>query len=80
MPLVITTLERQILNAFQTVEGATDGRAAQQQLASLLAQAIDSYIRSAIITLPPGQLVSGTAGPTPVVAATSATSPPATIS
>jgi hypothetical protein len=43
---------------------------AQQDLAKALATAIDSYIKSATVTVTPGQVVVGTAGPVPVAATT----------
>lgn len=81
MPLIKPLLEIQILTAFQKMSSSgKDIAAAQQDLAKDLATAIDLYIKSATIivppgqassgTNPPGQLVTGVAGTFPVVAAT----------
>jgi hypothetical protein len=71
MPLIKPVLELQILTAFQKMSNAeTDMATAQQDLAKALATAIDSYIKSATVTVTPGQVVVGTAGPVPVAATT----------
>ena len=80
MSLVKTVLEGQILAAFQKMTtGETDLAKAQQDLAKDLAAAIDAYIKTATIIVLPGQVVTGTAGPVPVVAVTVSPSAPATI-
>jgi hypothetical protein len=59
MPLIKPLLENQILLAFKKL--STSGKSleqAQKDLAKELANAIDIYIKSALITVPPGQLVS----------------------
>ena len=81
MPLIKPLLEVQILTAFQKMSNSgKDIASAQQDLAKDLATAIDLYIKSATIIVPPGQasqgtnapgqLVAGTAGPVPVIAST----------
>jgi len=81
MPLIKPLLEAQILAAFQKMSNSEKNQAqAQIDLAKDLASAIDSYIKQATIIVNPGQLVTGTAGTYPVVAATTAPSTPATIS
>jgi hypothetical protein len=71
MPLIKPVLELQILAAFQKMSNSeTDMAQAQQDLAKDLATAIDAYIKSATVIVNPGQAVTGTAGPTPVVAST----------
>jgi hypothetical protein len=80
MPLVKTVLEGQILAAFQKMTtGENDLAKAQQDLAKDLATAIDAYIKTATVIVSPGQVVTGTAGPVPVVAATVSPSAPAII-
>jgi len=72
MPLVVTTLETQIKNAFTAAFSAKNStpEASIDLLASQLALAIDTYIKSAQVN--PGQVVIGTGGgvPGPVTAAT----------
>lgn len=64
MPLVKSLLEQQIYTAFKKMQSATkDTETAQRELAKDLAIAIDSYIKSATIIIPPGQSVSGTNAP-----------------
>lgn len=81
MPLIKPLLEVQILTAFQKMSNSSkDIASAQKDLAKDLADAIDKYIKSATIIVPPGQasqgtnapgqLVAGTAGTFPVIAAT----------
>ena len=67
MPLIKPVLELQILAAFQKMSNsATDMATAQQELAKELATAIDAYIKSATVIVPPGQTVAsaGTVGST----------------
>ena len=82
MPLVKIKLEQDIFVAFKRMSNSgKDIDEAQRELAKDLASAIDSYIRSATIIVPPGQVISGAGGgPAPVVGATSAPSPTAIIS
>lgn len=98
MPLIKPLLEVQIFAALQEMFANTSDPppVAQRKLAKKLATAIDSYIKSATIIIPPGQatttipgqVVAGAAGPVPVVGSTtspgpgvtSSPSPPATIS
>lgn len=75
MPLIKPLLELQILTALKKQSlSHKDISVSQQELAADLATAIDSYIRSALITVPPGQLVVGVsasaAGPGVVTAST----------
>ena len=78
--LITTVLEAQILAAFQKMTtGETDLATAQRTLAKDLATAIDAYIKTASIIIPPGQSVTGVAGPAPVVATTVSPSAPAII-
>jgi len=71
MPLVKSVLEAQILAAFQQMSNSQgDMVTAQRQLASLLATAIDSYIKTATITVPPGQVVTGASPAGPITGAT----------
>jgi len=81
MPLIPILLEQQIYAAFKKLQtSAANTDAAQKDLAKDLATAIDSYIKGAIIIVPPGQLISGTGGgPAPVIGSTVAPSAPATI-
>ena len=76
MPLLKPVLKTQLLAAFIKLSNSTDNLPqVQQELASDLATAIDSYIKSATIIVPPGQMVV-TAG-TPA-AQTGTTTTPAT--
>lgn len=72
MPLVVTTLQTQIKNAFITAFNAKNSNpeASIELLSTQLAIAIDAYIKTAQVN--PGQLVVGTGGgvPGPVAAAT----------
>jgi len=84
MPLVSPLLAAQILAAFQkqSAAAATDGYSvaqAQLQLAQDLATAIDSYIRSATVIVPPGQAVATAGTPLAQTGATVAPSLPAII-
>jgi hypothetical protein len=82
MPLVKIKLEQDIFLAFKRMSNSgKDIDEAQKELAKDLASAIDSYIRSATIIVPPGQVITGAGGGlAPVVGATSAPSPTAIIS
>lgn len=74
MPLVKQLLQLQIEQAFVKLSsGKYDTAQAQKELAKDLATAIDSYIKSATITVPPGTLVV-TAG-TPAAQTGSTTTP-----
>ena len=67
MPLVKTLLESQILLAFKKAQTAVDGESAQKDLAKDLATAIDEYIKTATVIIPPGQVVAGVNAPGQVV-------------
>lgn len=68
MPLVKTLLESQILSAFKKMQtNAVDTEAAQKDLAKDLATAIDEYIKTATIIIPPGQVVAGVNAPGQIV-------------
>ena len=68
MPLVKTLLELQIFAAFKRMQtSASDTDTAQLELAAELATAIDSYIKSATIIIPPGQVVAGANAPGQIV-------------
>ena len=78
--LIPQVLEAQILAAFQKMTtGENDLATAQQDLARDLAVAIDAYIKTASIVVPPGQAVTGAAGAVPVIATTASPSAPAII-
>ena len=82
MPLVPALLQTQILAALQKASANKTAplEVAQLQLAQDLALAIDSYIRTVTVIVPPGQIIAGSGGgPAPVIGATSAPSPPALI-
>jgi hypothetical protein len=81
MPLIKPLLEQQIYAAFKKLQTtAKDTETAQKELAKDLATAIDSYIKTATIIVPPGQVISGAGGgPAPVVGSTVTPSGPATI-
>lgn len=79
MPLIKPVLQSAILAAFKKQSAPSVSlEAAQSQLAADLATAIDSYIKSATVIIPPGQGVLAGAPPGP--GATNAPSPPAQIS
>ena len=68
MPLVKPLLESQILAAFKKMQSsAVDTEAAQKDLAKELATAIDEYIKTATVIIPPGQVVAGVNAPGQVV-------------
>lgn len=95
MPLVTTTLNTALASAFeqgmlvyQTTIAASPGIdvgaaarvAAAAAFSNIATPAIDLYIKSATIIVPPGQVIVGAGGgPAPVSGATSAPSPPAII-
>ena len=80
MPLIKTLLELQILAAFKRMQtSASDIDTAQLELAAELATAIDSYIKSATIIIPPGIVVATAGTPAAQTGASTAPSPPATI-
>ena len=81
MPLIKPLLEQQIFAAFKKLQTtAKDTETAQRELAKDLATAIDSYIKTATIIVPPGQVISGAGGGSvPVVGSTVTPSGPATI-
>jgi hypothetical protein len=97
MPLIKPVLEAQIFSALQELFNNTSDPpiVAQKKIATKLANAIDAYIKSATIIIPPGQVVQGinapgqivatpggpgsTVSPGTVAGATSAPSPPAQI-
>lgn len=60
MPLIKIQLEQQIYAAFKKMQtNAKDFESAQRELAKDLATAIDLYIKSATIIIPPGQQSAG---------------------
>ena len=86
MPLVPVTLNVALEQAFdkamfvfaETIANKAR-KAAAKVFANIATPAIDVYIKSATITIPPGQVVSSV-GPTgPVLGATTVPSPPAII-
>lgn len=94
MPLVKPTLEKALEAAFsqamyefinsirdnqgEDVSAAAISKAAAK-FSSLAATAVDTYIKTATIIVPPGQVVSSASAAGPVVGATTAPSPPAVI-
>lgn len=69
MPLIKPVLEAQIFAALEKQQTNTGAPTlAHQQLAKDLATAIDSYIKSATIQIPPGQTIQGINAPGQVVA------------
>jgi hypothetical protein len=69
MPLIKPVLEAQIFAALQKLFNNTSDTpvVAQQKLAKDLASAIDGYIKSATIIVPPGQGVQAISAPGQVV-------------
>ena len=64
MALVKIVLEQQIYSAFKKMQNsAKDTELAQRELAKDLATAIDTYIKTATVIIPPGQVVAGTNAP-----------------
>jgi hypothetical protein len=81
MPLIPETLELQILAAFQRMTNSeTSMETAQKDLARDLATAIDSYIKTATVIVPPGQAVTTAGTAVAQSGATIAPSAPAAIS
>jgi hypothetical protein len=70
MPLIKPVLEAQIFAALQKLFNNTSDTpiVAQQKLAKDLASAIDGYIKSATIIIPPGQAIQGINAPGQVIA------------
>jgi hypothetical protein len=95
MPLVPQTLNAALKEAFdkamfvfaETIADSPAGTdvadqaraAAATTFASLAAPAIDAYIRSQTIIVPPGQVLSAASAAGPVLGSTTAPSPPAII-
>ena len=76
MPLIKKVLETKILLALQKLSTTNlDTKSAQKELAKELASAFDSYIKSATIITPSGQILL--AGPYP--GTTTTPSPPAKV-
>jgi len=76
MPLIKPLLEAQLLAAFQKQSSSgKDLISSQRQLAKDLATAIDSYIKSATIIIPPGQASIGTNAPGQIVLGASPAGP-----
>lgn len=96
MPLIKNTLEPILEQAFEeamqvfsdTINSSPAGtdvseiarKVAAKTFAAIASTAIDSYIRTATIIIPPGQVVSSASAAGPVVGATTAPSSPAIIS
>ena len=94
MPLVKPTLEKALETAFsqamyefinsirdnqgEDVSAAAIAKAASK-FSSLAATAVDTYIKTATIIVPPGQVVSSASAAGPVIGATTVPSPPAII-
>jgi len=80
--LVPTVLQAQILAALQSAAANKTAplAVAQAQLAADLAIAIDSYIRTITVVIPPGQIVATAGTPAAQTGATTLPSPPAIIS
>lgn len=76
MPLIKPVLEAQIFSAMQKLFNNTSQQPiqAQQAFAKDIANAIDAYIKSATIQLPPGQAIQAISAPGQVVGSP-ATSP-----
>jgi hypothetical protein len=76
MPLIKPLLEAKILAALQKqTTSRADIATVQRELAKDLAAAIDEYIKSATIIIPPGQASSGTSAPGQFVAGASPSGP-----
>lgn len=96
MPLVKPTLESQLIAAFNAAlkvfmdqmksSGSSESAVnsartnAANKFGKDAATAIDAYIKSATIIVPPGQVVATAGSPAAQTGATTAPSPPATIS
>lgn len=80
MPLLKPALALKIYLAFKTAQSsALNLDAAQLLLAEELASAIDTYIKSATIIIPPGIVVATAGSPAAQVGSSTAPSPPAII-
>lgn len=76
MPLIKQVLQQQIYQAFQKLSSLQQPVAtAQLELAADLATAIDAYIKSATIVIPPGQNSAGQTAPGQVVVGASPSGP-----
>jgi hypothetical protein len=76
MPLIKPVLEAQIFAALQKQSSTgKDLLSSQRALAKDLATAIDSYIKSATIIIPPGQASVGTNAPGQVIVGASPAGP-----
>lgn len=64
MPLSVATIEQTIFDGLKNAKGSTtnDPSEAQQKLANLLAQAIVDAIKSADITVNPGDIITPVLG------------------
>lgn len=94
MPLVKPTLEKaleaafsqamyEFINSVRNNQGedvsATAIANASSKFSKLAATAVDAYIKSATVIVPPGQVVSSVSAAGPVAGATTLPSPPAII-
>lgn len=95
MPLIKNTLEPVLEQAFEkamqvfsdTVKSSPAGtdvsekarKAAAKAFAAIASTAIDSYIRTATIIIPPGQIVATVGSPAAQAGSTTTPSPPAII-
>lgn len=76
MPLIKPLLEAQLLAAFQKQSSSRkDMVSTQRELAKDIAAAIDAYIKSATIIIPPGQSSIGTSAPGQIVLGASPSGP-----
>ncbi len=77
MPLIKPVLEAQIFSALQKLFNNTSQQPIQahQAFAKELASAIDTYIKSATIQIPPGQPIQGINAPGQVVVGGSPSGP-----
>jgi hypothetical protein len=77
MPLIKPVLEAQIFSALQELFNNTSDPpiVAQKKIATKLANAIDAYIKSATIIIPPGQVVQGINAPGQVIVGASPSGP-----
>lgn len=94
MPLVKPTLEKALEAAFsqamyEFINSVKDNQGedvskkaitkAASKFSKMAATAVDSYLKSATIIVPPGQVVSSASAAGPVAGATTTASPPAII-
>jgi len=95
MPLIKPTLENVLAEAFdkgmfafaETIKNSPQGtdvseearKIAAKTFAAIASTAIDAYIKSATIIIPPGQVVSSASAAGPVLGSTTVASPPAII-